>query len=282
MTSALLFPGQGSQHVGMGRDLFDRHRGIEETADEVLGRPVRRLCLEDPDGLLRNTRYAQPAIFVVNAMAAVDAHADHGPYDLYAGHSLGEWNALVAAGHVALVDALRAVVERGRLMAEAGDGAMAAVLGLPPQEVERVVAAAGLGRVRVANRNSDRQTVIAGDQDHVAAAGRLLLAAGADRVSPLPVSGAFHTPAMAPARRAMAAVLRTVTFHDGTGTVLSSTDGRPFDVAGAARSLSRQITAPVDWIAVVHALRDRGATRPHEVNGRTLLALFDATAPAGA
>ncbi|WP_432840300.1 ACP S-malonyltransferase [Dactylosporangium sp. CA-092794] len=269
---ALVFPGQGVQRPGMGDDLFDAAKDLVEEADEILGWSVARLCWDDPDGRLRDTRYAQPAIYLVNALEA--RTLPPGRYSWFAGHSLGEFNALVAAGVIDLMAGLRLVAARAELMAGVTGGAMAAVTGLPARMVEATLRGAGLRGVYVANRNSDRQVAVAGARDELRRAVRALQDAGARRVTPLPVSGPFHTPLMAEAGRGFAELLRGEAFAPGHTPVMSSVTGAPFDPAEAADLLARQVAAPVEWVAAVRALRAAGVTDFDEVNGTTLTTLI--------
>ncbi|GIF12568.1 ACP S-malonyltransferase [Actinoplanes teichomyceticus] len=271
--NGLVFPGQGVQRKGMGGELFDDAKDLVEEADELLGYSIVELCLQDPDGRLADTRYAQPAIYFVNALAARERTAAT-TYDWFAGHSLGEYNALHAAGVFDLMTGLRLVAARGELMAGVTGGAMAAVTGLPGRLVEGTLRAAGLRQVYVANRNSDRQTVIAGDRLELRRAIQAVREAGAAKVTPLPVSGPFHTPLMAPAAREFTRTLSGFAFAAGHTPVMSSVTADVFDPAEAAGLLSRQIAEPVEWVRTVRALRAAGVTDIDEVNGTTLTTLM--------
>ena len=273
----LVFPGQGVQRKGMGAGLFEEFAELTAQADAVLGYSIEELCRTDPERRLRDTRYAQPAIFFVNALLGLRALAQRPEgYTHVAGHSLGEYNALVLAGVIDLPAGLRLVTQRAELMGTITGGGMAAVTGLPSARVEFELKAAGLSRVYVANRNSDTQLAIAGDRDELDIAVKTMKAAGATRVGVLPVSGPFHTPLMAPAGQAFTAVLRRYSFHNGHLPVVSSVTGELFDSEQAVELLSRQIAAPVEWVRVVRTLRSAGAHRVDEVNGTTLTSLIAA------
>lgn len=269
----LVFPGQGVQHKGMGEALFERYPRETAAASELLGYPVARLCRDDPGGRLTDTRYAQPAVFLVNALAWTDLERGGRRYDCFAGHSLGEFNALVAAGVIGLMDGLALVRRRAELMAGVTGGAMAAVVGLDSERVEATLRGAGFNLVHVANRNSDKQVTVAGERRQLALAVKALRGPGV-RVLPVAVSGPFHTPLMASAGRAFAAVLREYEFRAGHTPVISSVSGAPFDPDRAVELLSRQISRPVEWVRTVRALRAAGVSHFDEVNGTTLTAFI--------
>jgi [acyl-carrier-protein] S-malonyltransferase len=271
----LVFPGQGIQRKGMGEGLFERYPDIVRTADGVLGWSVAETCTRGETSRLTDTRYAQPAVFLVNALHLLArAEAGSRDYGVYAGHSLGEFNALVAAGVLELEAGLRLVRDRALAMARVTGGGMTAVIGLPGERVEQVLRGSGLTDVYLANRNSDRQTTVAGESRQLALAARLFKAAGAAQVQPLRVSGPFHTPLMAPARADFEAAVRRVEFAPGHAPVISSITGDVFDPADAARLLTRQLVGPVDWVGVVHRLRELGVTAIDEVGGTTLTAMI--------
>ncbi|MDT0269445.1 ACP S-malonyltransferase [Streptomyces sp. DSM 44915] len=269
----LVFPGQGVQRKGMGAELFERYPRQTAEASELLGYQVAELCRDDPEGALADTRAAQPAVFLVNALAWLDLERAGRRYDYFAGHSLGEFNALVAAGVLDLPAGLELVRRRAALMAEVTGGAMVAVVGLSSDRVEATLRAAGLNLVHVANRNSDRQVTVAGDRRQLGLAVRALRGPGV-RVLPVPVSGPFHTPLMVAAGRAFAPVLRAATFRAGHTPVMSSVSGAAFDPERAERLLSGQIHRPVEWVRTVRALRAAGVDHFDEVNGTTLTAFI--------
>ena len=258
---ALVFPGQGSQKVGMGRawaDTAEEARRIFEEADEVLGLPLSRLCWEGPEEELGLTANTQPAL-LATSIAIYRSLAPHGlgiePVAM-AGHSLGEYSALVAAGALGFADALRLVRRRGQLMQEAvpvGTGAMAAIIGLDDATVRSVAEAAAQGEVcGVANYNSPGQTVIAGHKAAIDRAVALAKERGARKVSVLAVSAPFHSPLMRPAREGMAAELARVAFSAPRVPVVANVDAVPVATGDAARdALVRQIDNPVRWVESV-------------------------------
>lgn len=257
-TAAIVFPGQGSQTVGMGVDVAARSseaRALFDRAKEILGYDLLALQSEGPEEKLRETQFSQPAIFVTNVAlfaAAKDRLADR--IVASAGHSFGEFCSLYAAGSLSFDDALAIVDERGKAMqhaAELAPGGMSAVLGLDANAVRAVVdnARSTTGkRVSLANFNSPTQIVISGDVDAVRNAGEAMLAAGAKRVVALNVSGAWHSSLMEPALERFAAAVRQATFAMPAFDVISNVDARPYrDVDTIKENLVRSITNEVRW-----------------------------------
>jgi [acyl-carrier-protein] S-malonyltransferase len=281
---AFIFPGQGSQSVGMGKELhegFAEARAVFEAVDAALGEKLSTLCFEGPEDRQRLTANTQPCILTVSAAAAaVLARAGVRP-DLVAGHSLGEYSALVAAGACGAAEAARAVRARGSFMQEAvpaGQGAMSAVLGLTPDRVRELcdAVAAETGQVVApANYNEPHQTVIAGAAAAVEAAGARLKAAGAKRVLPLPVSAPFHSALMAPVKARLEPVLRAIPWRAPACPVVTNVEAKPnADAARIVPLLVEQVTAPVRWIECMQELVRQGVSRVVEVGpGRVLSGL---------
>jgi [acyl-carrier-protein] S-malonyltransferase len=257
VVTVLVFPGQGAQKVGMGRDLAERFSAARDTfaeIDDALDAPLSRLMWEGPESELTLTHNTQPAILAHSAAVLAVVREALGAVVLAAGHSLGEYSAYIAAGSLSVADAARLVRRRGELMLEAGlarPGAMSAVLGLDTEAVAMCCAeASGADGVAVAaNLNAPDQTVISGDPNAVASAGERCKAAGARRVLPLKVSGAFHSPLMGPAVPGLRAALEAVEFGEPAYPVVANATAAPVGTAEEARALLvDQLTAPVRWV----------------------------------
>ena len=287
MPSAWLFPGQGAQQVGMGRDLHDAFpeaKAVFDRADAALGRPLSEIIFEGPDEELRKTVNTQPAILVAS-LAAFEAAKAAGhaalaePPACMAGHSLGEYSALVCAGALDAAEAVRLVQQRGEHMQAAGErnpGTLAAVLGMEEADVEAVCAEAG---AELCNVNATGQIVIGGSPDAVAAASALAEQRGARRVVALNVGGAFHTSLMQPAADAMRPILDAAEIEDADVPVIGNVDAEPLTAAGALRAdLIAQIRSPVQWRATVLRMRELGVDRWIEIGpGNVLAGLVRAT-----
>ena len=286
MKTAIVFPGQGSQFPGMGKDLYDANeqaRALFERANEVLGFRITDDMFFGTEDALRQTRVTQPAIFLHSVVRFLHSGEDF-PADMVAGHSLGEFSALVANGTLAFEDALRLVAARAQAMQEACEkvpGTMAAVLGLDDAKVEEICAGID-GVVVPANYNCPGQLVISGALDAVNAACEQLKAAGAKRALLLPVGGAFHSPLMEPAREKLAAAIEATTFHEPRCPVYQNvTAYAVHDKDAIRRHLVEQLTAPVRWTQSVQAMVNDGAGRFLECGpGKVLQGLVKKIAPA--
>jgi len=280
---ALLFPGQGSQAVGMGRDVYetsDAARAVFDAADAALGYPLARLCFEGPEEELVRTEVQQPAILTTSIalLRALEERVELAP-SYYAGHSLGEYSALVAAGAVEFEDAVRLVQARGRFMQEAvpvGRGAMAAVLGLAPAAVAAACAFASQQTGRVvapANFNGPAQTVISGDSVAVEAACARAREQGAKRAVPLDVSAPFHCSLMRPAAEKLAPELARVRFRAPDAAIVTNVEATACSDAALFPSLlEQQVTAPVRFTEMIEFLASAGVDRVLEIGpGRVLI-----------
>lgn len=292
---AFLFPGQGSQAVGMGSDVFASSpaaRSVFETVDAALGFSLSDLCFNGPEEALRETINAQPAIVTVSLALLAALQEALSPQSARstsswafplaptytAGHSVGEYAALVASGALALEDAARLVRERGRLMHHEGTvcvGGMAAIIGMDEEALQEICREAtaqgtvqlpdhahpGQGRVTVANFNAPGQIVISGEQSALAVAMEMAKARGAKRAIPLAVSGAFHSPVMQPAAAGLARALATTEIHNASIPVISNISATPLDKAEAFREeLAQQIASSVQWVRTIEYLVNTGVT----------------------
>jgi [acyl-carrier-protein] S-malonyltransferase len=279
MKLAFVFPGQGSQKVGMGQALgaaFAESRAVFEAADAALGFSLSRLCFEGPEADLQLTANTQPAILTASVAAFQALKARGIVADWVSGHSLGEYSALVAAGVLSLGDAVVAVRRRGQYMQEAvpvGHGAMAAILGLDLPTIEAACRQSAQGEVVApANINSPGQVVIAGHSGAVARASEACKAAGAKRAVPLPVSAPFHCELMRPAQERLSADLERIRFEDASVPIVNNVDARKETSGTACRAaLVRQVSSPVRWQEGVEQLAQQGVTTFVEVGPGTVL-----------
>jgi [acyl-carrier-protein] S-malonyltransferase len=277
---AFVFPGQGSQAPGMGQDVFDEFdsaKAVFKAADERLGFPISQLCFEGPEEKLKETAIAQPAI-VAASLAYLAAARDMEvlPQQAFvAGHSLGEYTALAAADVLDVADVVQLAALRGRLMqlaSQQAPGAMAAVMGIDEPTLFEVALDSG---VYVANYNSPGQVVISGERDKMARAVEVLSGKGA-RVVPLAVSGAFHTPLMAPAAEGLAKVVERLAFRDARIPIIANTTGEPITSSADIRAeLLKQLTTSVYWQKSVEYMISAGVTTFIEIGpGKVLSGLI--------
>jgi len=296
---AYVFPGQGSQAVGMGRELAEVSSvaaAVFAAADDALGEPISRLAWDGPEDELNRTENAQPALLATSIayMAALrerqsaDGNAQSGPAAqprFMAGHSMGQYSALVAAGVVSIKDGVRLVRERGVQMQHSGagrDGAMAAVIGLDEAAIPKLVRlASAYGVFGVANRNSPGQVVVSGERPAIEAAAEIAKSLGAKRVIVLPVSVAAHSPLMAEAADAMRNVLRDISFADPKVPLIANADAHVLDTAEACRAeLVDHLTTGVDWVRAVETMAAAGVDTFIEVGpGKVLTNLIKRIAP---
>jgi malonyl CoA-acyl carrier protein transacylase len=260
-----MFPGQGSQFKGMGGDLFDDFQELTAQADRILGYSIKELCLDDPRGELSSTRFTQPALYVVNALSYFRKvrQAGEAP-DFVMGHSLGEFNALLAAGCFDFETGLRLVQKRGELMAQVSNGGMAAVLNTTKAQIEETLQAHGLRNLYLANYNTPSQIVLSGLVDELAQA-QGLFKGGKTRYYPLATSGAFHSAFMRDAMRQFREHIQDVAFADPKVPVIANVTGRPYERGAILETLSSQIASTVQWCDGVQYLLALGASRGEAV-----------------
>lgn len=272
MMSTYIFPGQGSQTKGMGGNLFNQFPNIALQADQVLGYSIKTLCLEDPDQLLNQTKYTQPALYTVNALTYFKKIQDSEKKpDYVAGHSLGEYNALLAAGVFDFITGLQLVKKRGEIMSLASGGAMAAVIGLNANAIKTALAQASIHNVVIANYNSHTQLVISGPQEELNRAQAACDKAGASMVIPLKVSGAFHSPCMQEAQIQFEEFVKNFQFSPPNISVIANSTALPYLSKNIHQTLSQQITSPVKWTESIEYLFTLGETQIEEIGPGTVL-----------
>lgn len=278
---AFVFPGQGSQSKGMGGELFDsieEFTAVEKEIDQVLGYSIRDLCLNDPNEQLNLTQFTQPALFTVNALHFYKARKEMGAPDYLAGHSLGEYNALLAANAFDFVTGVKLVKKRGELMGQAKDGGMAAIIGLDADAIPAVLSDNNLNGIDVANFNSPAQTVISGPIAELEKGQEFFKAAGAKLYKVLPVSAAFHSRYMQPAADEFASYIAQFTLNPLQTSVIANVTAKPYakdDSAALKQSLVKQISGSVQWTQSIRYLKDAGVSEFEEVGpGKVLTKLI--------
>ncbi|MGA3092603.1 MAG: ACP S-malonyltransferase [Terriglobales bacterium] len=265
---AFLFPGQGSQKRGMGQGLFDEvgeYVAAEKDVDAILGYSLRKLCLQDVDNRLKETQFTQPSLYVVNALHYYKA-VRQSPRPAYlAGHSLGEYNALLAAGVFDFLTGLRLVTKRGQLMSQAKNGAMGAVIGLGVGIIAKVIKENRLASIDIANFNSPLQTIVSGPVEDIERAGPLFEKGGARLYVPLQVSAAFHSRYMADAAKAFAEFLAPLSFAAPAIPVVANVTAQLYPSDNASESIKsllvNQMDHSVQWTQSIRFLLSRGVTQ---------------------
>lgn len=278
MSLTFLYPGQGSQQVGMGKDLYDEYsiaRELMDKANDVLGRDIKSIIFEGPEDQLKDTRNTQPALFIIEAILTTLLKEKGVEPAFSLGHSMGEYSALFAAGAFSFEDGLKLVAKRGELMAAAGaasKGAMAAIVGMDKSDIIKVLEGITEGVVVSANENSPEQTVISGDDFAVDAACEALKAAGAKRAIKLPVSGAFHSPLMQPAADEFEKVLEGVTFNDTKCPVVTNVTAAPETNGDVLKGLLvKQLLSPVRWVDSMNWILENNASKCVEIGPGAVL-----------
>lgn len=275
--TVFMFPGQGSQRKGMGANLFARFPKQAAVASDIVGYSMQALCESATIGDLDDTRYTQPALFTVNALHYLAKREEGGAHPQYfVGHSLGEYNALHAAGAFDFATGVELTMLRGRLMSDARQGGMAAIVGVGEDEIRDALREAKLDHVYIANFNAPTQTVISGEDAQLHAAIAILSERLGAACVALNVSGAFHSPLMEDARADFARRLATLTFREPAVPVIANVDARPYSAGGIRAGLARQLTWPVRWTETIRYLLERGETAFVEIGpGRVLTQLVE-------
>jgi malonyl CoA-acyl carrier protein transacylase len=267
-----VFPGQGSQVKGMGNALFDAFPEYVAKADAILGYSIKTLCLEDQDQLLNQTEYTQPALFVVNALSYLNKIKEK-PQELQflAGHSLGEYNALLAANVFDFETGLKLVKKRGELMSQATGGAMAAVIGLKAEDIVQLLAEHQLENISIANFNTYTQIVITGPKMDIEKAETHFKQGGAKLFVPLKVSGAFHSNYMQEAQDAFEKYLSQFNLANPTIPVIANINAKPYQTHEVASTLSKQITHSVQWTRTIEFLLQNNEENIEEIGPGSVL-----------
>jgi len=272
MTKIYVFPGQGSQSVGMGGELFDQFSEMVNQADEVLGYSIKDLCLNDPEKKLGLTDYTQPALYIVNALTYLSKteEASLRP-DFVAGHSLGEYNALFAAGVFDFITGLKLVQKRGQIMVKVTGGGMAAVIGMQPDKIKQVLIDASFESIDIANLNSPKQTVISGRKEDIDAVKTVFEEAGVRLFIPLKVSGAFHSRYMQDAQNEFAGFLKSFEFQPVQIPVIANYTAAPYQDGETINNMTQQISSPVRWVESIQYLKQQPEAEFEEIGPGNVL-----------
>jgi malonyl CoA-acyl carrier protein transacylase len=275
MTKIYVFPGQGSQTIGMGKELFDQYTFLIKQADQILGYSIKQLCLEDPEKKLNSTDYTQPAMYVINALSYLKKVQQSGKPDFVAGHSLGEYNALFAAEVFDFSTGLKLVQKRGAIMAKAEGGGMGAVIGLDPEKIKAVLKNEGFESIDLANFNEPGQTSISGPKADIAKLTGVFEKAGARLFVPLAVSGAFHSRYMKPAKEEFEKFLEQFTFKSPKIPVIANYTAKKYEDNAIKENLAQQICNPVRWVETIQFLKQQPNPEFEEIGpGKVLTKLI--------
>lgn len=277
MTKIYVFPGQGSQTLGMGGDLFDHFPELTRQADDVLGYSIKSICLEDPEKKINQTDYTQSALYVVNALTYFrkKEQTNINP-DFVVGHSLGEYNALLAAGTYDFITGLKIVQKRGRLMVKSSGGGMAAIIGMESEKIKRVLENAAFDTIDIANYNAPAQTVISGPKEDIELVKTVFENAGVRLFIPLKVSGAFHSRYMREAQNEFAGFLNQFEFKPLRIPVISNFTAKTYQDDEIKNNMIQQISNPVRWLESIRYLKQQPEPVFEEIGpGNVLTRLID-------
>ncbi len=268
-----VFPGQGSQYKEMGSSLFHQFKDLTEQTDEILGYSIKRLCMENPYSYLSQTQFTQPALYVVNALSYLKRVQDTSKKpDFVAGHSVGEYNALFAAGAFDFETGLKLVQKRGELMGLVSGGGMAAVIGLSEEQVVEALEKNGLGMIDIANYNAPAQIVISGYKEDINRAQPVFEAIdGIRKFMPLNVSGAFHSRYMREVKQEFGKFLQAFNLYPLSIPVISNVYACPYEQKRIKQTLTEQIDNAVKWVDSIHYLMERGEMEFEEIGPGTVL-----------
>lgn len=270
--TTFMFPGQGSQKVGMGNTLFEEFKSYTEVANQILGYSIVDLCLNDPQHVLNNTRYTQPALYTVSALSFLKKINDEGKQPNYLiGHSLGEYTALFAAGVFDFATGLKLVKKRGELMSESTNGSMAAVIGKTIDEINEILSANALSDLSIANYNSYTQTVLSGPKLLIDFAATIFKQYNTPAYIPLQVSGAFHSSLMTNARNQFAEFIKQFQFAEPQIPVIANVDALPYSVENISHKLIEQINHSVRWTEEIEYLLAKGEQDFQEIGPGNVL-----------
>jgi len=273
---ALVFPGQGSQSKGMASDLFDKvpeYLELEKQVDDLLGYSMRTLCIEDPKDELNQTQFTQPALYVANALHYFSKKSEGVKADYFAGHSLGEYNALLAGGAFDFLSGLKLVQKRGELMSQAKDGGMAALIGIDGEKIRELLNEHALDSIDIANYNSPAQTVLSGPKEELERGQAIFKAAGAKLYKVLPVSAAFHSRYMSKAAEEFSGFVESFSFSELHTPVVANVTGEAYvNAASIPELLVKQISGSVQWTRSIRYLKAAGVDTFEETGPGKVLA----------
>jgi len=272
-----VFPGQGSQKVGMGEDVFEKFPDKVTIANEILGYDIKKVCLEDPNNELNQTQVTQPALFIVSALSYLAYQEENNTPPLFvAGHSLGEYNALFAANVIDFETGIKLVKKRGDLMSKATGGSMAAIIGISAEQIQAILIDNKLDDIDIANFNEPKQTVISGESARISQAKPIFEAAGVRRYIPLAVSGAFHSRYMEAAKQEFETYLDSFTFLQPSIPVVANVTADIYAQSDVKTLLSKQITHSVRWVDSIACLFNQNVEEFIEIGpGKVLTGLIN-------